>query len=183
MPVWLMIASAVAGWLGAVTGSLALWINWLNRRDTVRERVREKIRTRPWAEMHEGVVSDGAVRFRVTIHHRGNEAFRISRLRIVKPRGAEIGTTYTPAGAKDWPAGTREASVDWSVIASTVSRQHFVGAAEDIWIRVPKAGPTLLSSMLGSTRRQRLYKIVLSGETSPPMRDPLRVTARATIAP
>lgn len=182
MPAWLIIASAIAGWVGALTGTLALLINWLNRRDVVREKAREKAMKRPWGTLHVGHVSEDSARLRVMVHHRGSETFRITRLRITRPRGAEIATTYSSEGPKDWPEGTRESFVDWAVLAPTFEENEFVGAWQDIWIRLPGRGASRLSVMVDSTRRQKLCKIVLIGETNPPMRDPIRIVATATIA-
>lgn len=187
MPDWTTVSvlTVIGAWIGAITGFAGFVINWLNRRDALSERRRSEKQSEPWASLVQGYREGERVRLVVFVCHRRLDGFRITKVRLNRPHGADITTTFDNSeGPTDWPEGTRDAAVNWRVLAPTSASDDFVGGRYDMWIRLPARDGVLSLPWVrwGRSRaRERSCKIELVGETAPPVRGSLRIKADVTI--
>ena len=177
-------ASTLAAWWGAATGSVALLINWLNRRDAVAEKARDKKAKTPWVVLEQAVSADREVRFNISVHNPKKEVFTISRVELVKPKGYDVVATYTSGQEVKDIEPARFVEVSWPVaFASKALASEVTACSAAVWLR--KRSSTWRSALIrpGSAMKDNQFEINFSGETAPPMRDPVRITAKVTIEP
>lgn len=164
---------AATGTIGTIFGGVALWLNWLNRRDAKAKSRKEAAAVAPWAQLFHGHTDGRNVRVRVAVFNPSNERFRITELKLKRPWRARITLTQHSSTEAVEHAGKSTVTVSWPVYEAPERRFDAASGWGDVWIKfsAPPAG------------RDIRLRIWIKGQRASPMREPIHMIAEETITP
>jgi hypothetical protein len=174
--------TTAAAWVGATSGTIALWINWRNRRDALRKERRERDAKKPWATLHPQGFTDGHAFMQVTFHNPSQQEFDLTTAEVRSPKNAKLVMLQRSEPAKsackglDFKRMGRSVPIAWHVKLPKLGDTSFLASATEFAVELPD----LINASAGG---QVFVDLEFKGLTRPPLKDPVRMRVKVVVSP